>query len=77
DVGGGLIEYEYDHLFVGRWSGRPEPDPAEVADWRWVSVEELENEVALHPRRFTYWFRVALLELRSEGRLPDRVHRVA
>lgn len=77
DVGGGLIEYEYDHLFVGRWTGRPDPDPAEVADWRWVSMEELELEVARHPRRFTYWFRVALLELQSEDRLPGRVDRVA
>ena len=77
DVGGGLIEYEYDHLFVGRWNGRPGPDPAEVADWRWVPMEELETEVAQHPRRFTYWFRVALLELQSEDRLPGRVHRVA
>lgn len=77
DVGGGLIEYEYDHLFVGRWNGRPAPDPAEVADWRWVAMEELEAEVARHPRRFTYWFRVALLELQSEDRLPGRVHRVA
>ena len=76
-VGGGLIEYEYDHLFVGRWNGRPDPDPAEVADWRWVSMEELEAEIARDPRRFTYWFRVALLELQSEDRLPGRVDRVA
>lgn len=77
DVGGGLVEYEYDHLFVGCWSGRPDPDPAEVADWRWAPLDELKAEVARHPRRFTYWFRVALLELESRGSLPARIHRVA
>lgn len=77
DVGGGLVEYEYDHLFVGRWNGRPDPDPDEVADWRWVPMDELEDEVSRHPRRFTYWFRVALLELKAAGEIPGRVHRVA
>ena len=77
DVGGGLVEYEYDHLFVGRWTGRPSPDPTEVEDWRWVPIDELKEEVARHPRRFTYWFRVALLELDAEDLLPGPVGRVA
>ena len=77
DVGGGLVEYEYDHLFVGRWSGEPRPDPAEVAEWRWVPIDRLRADVARYPRRFTYWFRVALLELEERGALPAHVHRVA
>lgn len=76
DVGGGLVEYEYDHIFLGRWNGGPDPDPAEVAGWRWVGLPELREEVARTPRRFTYWFRVALLELDARGLLP-RAHRVA
>lgn len=77
DVGGGLIEHEYDHLLIGRWSGRPSPDPAEVEDWRWVAMDALRQEVALHPRRFTYWFRAALRELEDRGLVPGRDHRVA
>ena len=77
DVGSGLVEYEYDHLLVGRWNGRPTPDPAEAEEWRWAPMDELREEVARYPRRFTYWFRVALLELDDRGLIPERVHRVA
>lgn len=77
EVGGGLIEHEYDHLLVGHWSGRPSPDPTEVEDWRWAAMDALRNEVARHPRRFTYWFRVAFLELEERGLFPDRADRVA
>lgn len=77
EVGHGLVEYEYDHLLLGRWSGTPEPDPAEVGEWRWADLMELQNEVVVYPRHFTYWFRVALLDLVDRRLLPGRVHRVA
>lgn len=77
DVGNGLVEYEYDHILLGRWNGRPRPDAEEVMDWRWVALDELAEEVARTPRRFTYWFRVALLELDARGLLPSSVHGVA
>jgi isopentenyl-diphosphate delta-isomerase len=39
EVGGGLVEHEFDHVFLGRDTGTPRPDPAEVSDcWR-VSPE--------------------------------------
>lgn len=77
EVGNGLVEYEYDHLLIGRWTGRPSPDPAEVEEWRWVDMDELRDEVARSPRRFTYWFRVALRELDDQDLVPERVDRVA
>lgn len=75
DVGNGLVEYEYDHLLVGRWSGSPDPDPGEVEDWRWIATDTLLVEVAKHPRRFTYWFRVALQELDDLDLLPVEKNR--
>jgi isopentenyl-diphosphate delta-isomerase len=65
DVGDGLIEHEYDHVFIGRFDGDPAPDPAEVEDWRWIDPAALYHELLEQPGRFTYWFRVALEELRS------------
>ena len=67
DVGGGLIEHEYDHVFVGRFDGDPAPDPVEVADWRWISPAELDREARAYPGRFTYWFHIAWAELRARG----------
>jgi isopentenyl-diphosphate Delta-isomerase len=71
DVGGGLVEHEYDHVFIGRFNGEPAPDPAEVSDWRWVTAAGLEVETLRHPGRFTYWFRVAFEELRARGYLAQ------
>lgn len=76
DVGSGLVEYEYDHILLGRWNGRPDPDAGEVMDWRWVALDALAGEIARDPRGFTYWFRVALLELGTRGLLPVAVPRV-
>jgi isopentenyl-diphosphate Delta-isomerase len=67
DVGGGLIEHEYDHVFVGHFDGDPAPDPAEVEDWRWLGVEQLTREVRGRPDRFTYWFHIAWRELQERG----------
>lgn len=52
-----LIEHEYDHVFVGTYDGDPEPDPAEVGDWAWVDLAELERDLEKRPERYTPWFR--------------------
>ncbi len=46
---GGLVEHEYDHVFVGRHDGTPSPTPAEVADWRWVAADEVMTDLAANP----------------------------
>lgn len=58
DVGGGLVEHEYDHVFAARWEGDPVPNADEVDGWRWVPVEEVADEVRRRPEAFTPWFRM-------------------
>lgn len=60
DVGGGLVEHEYDHVFLARYDGDPVPDTDEVGGWRWIPLEALRGEVAASPERFTTWFRLVL-----------------
>jgi len=63
DVGGGLTEHERVHLFRGAADAAtllPDPDPAEVAETRWVTAAALEAEVAANPAAFTPWFRIYL-----------------
>ncbi|WP_374224661.1 isopentenyl-diphosphate Delta-isomerase [Streptomyces sp. ISL-99] len=54
----GLVEKEYNHLFVGVVKQRPEPDPAEVHDFRYVSSEELAE--LQRENRFSAWFPTVL-----------------
>lgn len=68
-VGGGLIEHEYDHVFVATWSGVPRPDPAEVAEWCWASPETVVGALEAGPHHFTPWFRIAFGELYSRAQV--------
>jgi isopentenyl-diphosphate Delta-isomerase len=69
DVGGGLIEHEYDRVFVGSFDGDPAPDPREADDWRWLDPAMVARELHQRPRLFTTWFHLAFDELRRRGYL--------
>ena len=58
EFAGGLVEHEYDHVFVGRTDAPPSPDPDEVDAVRYVPEGELRAELAASPERFTAWFRL-------------------
>jgi isopentenyl-diphosphate delta-isomerase len=65
DVGGGLAEHEYDHVFVGLFDGSPAPDPDEVHDWRWIDRTSLRRALEHEPAQFTPWFSVVLEQLET------------
>lgn len=67
---GGMTEREYDHVFVGRYSGEPTPDPAEVDDWAWVAPAEVRAALDARPEDYTVWFRQAAAELWARGIAP-------
>lgn len=53
-----LIENEYDHVLVGFFDGVPNPDPAEISEWRWLDPARISLDVKRHPQNYTYWFRI-------------------
>jgi len=53
----GLTEYEFDHVFVGRYDGKTAPNPEEIGDWKFVSVDELRKDLEKHPEKYTPWFK--------------------
>ncbi|MGX6604415.1 isopentenyl-diphosphate Delta-isomerase [Micromonosporaceae bacterium Da 78-11] len=57
DPATGRVEYEYDHVLLGDLPAgvRPQPDPDEVADYRWVEVPTLLDEVERNPRAYAPW----------------------
>ncbi len=59
DPASGLIEREYDHLFVGRTADQPQLDEAEVAEITAVWLAEL-TAVTMDWSAFTAWFPVVL-----------------
>jgi isopentenyl-diphosphate delta-isomerase len=56
DVGGGLREDEFNHVFVGLFSGGADPDPAEVSDWRWIEPGMVRARASYDGTALTPWF---------------------
>ena len=58
DVGGGLTEHELVNIFTAE--GRPalSPDPDEVMDTRWITLDSLQREIETTPEAFTPWLRI-------------------
>ena len=67
DVGDGLIEHEFDHVFFGEFNGKPEINPVEVAEWKFVNHEILKEEIKNNPEEFTEWFKIAFEEIYEQG----------
>lgn len=61
----GLTEYEYDHVFVGEYEGQILPDKDEVADYCFMSMEEIKNSLQSHPQKYTEWFKIAFPKLQE------------
>lgn len=60
EVGGGLVEHEYDHVFVSRVRGTPRAVPGEVEAFAFEDPAGLLADVTARPARFTPWFRLLL-----------------
>jgi isopentenyl-diphosphate delta-isomerase len=59
-----LSEYEYDTVFVGFAADAlaVQADPAEIADWRWMSVVTLQRALRFEPEAYAPWLPGALRE---------------
>lgn len=56
DAATGRVEHEWDHVFIGHIADTPpDPDPAEVADLRWLDPAEVRTLLAADPQAFTPW----------------------
>ncbi|KAB2942026.1 MAG: isopentenyl-diphosphate Delta-isomerase [Hyphomicrobium sp.] len=66
EVGGGLIEHEYVHLFTGRWCGAVTPHPDEAEAHAWLTLSTVQTDIAAHPDRYTAWFRLYLTRAETE-----------
>ena len=59
----GLTEHEFDHVFVGQFSGDPIIDKAEVANWKYIAIADLKADMAQNPQLYTPWFKVIIKKM--------------
>lgn len=58
ELGNGLTEYEFDHVFYGFSNDVPVINEDEVCSYKYVSMANLKNELTNHPEHFTAWFKL-------------------
>ncbi|MBA3985979.1 MAG: isopentenyl-diphosphate Delta-isomerase [Flavobacteriales bacterium] len=54
----GLTEHEFDHILVGNYNGIPQINEDEVAQWMWLPIEDVKNDIAENPSKYTEWFKI-------------------
>lgn len=59
----GLTEHEYDHVFTGTYNGAVHPNPQEVSDYCYQSIDVIKRNIDIQPGHFTEWFKIALPKL--------------
>ncbi len=62
DVGNQLWEHELDHVFTGNYNGNFQLNKEEVSEIRYISMSDLDRELAQNPENFTEWFKIILDE---------------
>lgn len=60
----GLIENEFDHVFVGEFEGEIAPNTHEVMAVKYVAMHELETELQNNAAAYTAWFQIAFPKIK-------------
>ncbi|GAA2871722.1 isopentenyl-diphosphate Delta-isomerase [Paenarthrobacter ilicis] len=66
----GIVENEICPVYIARISGTPQPNPAEVADWAWISPALLADALDHTPAAFSPWLGMQFPQLMEARALP-------
>ena len=53
----GIIEHEFDHVFVGSYNGPVLFNTSEVHEISFLSIEQVKEDIENYPDTYTVWFR--------------------
>jgi isopentenyl-diphosphate Delta-isomerase len=65
DFDNGLIEHEFDHVFVGEYDGPVHFNTSEVKDICYKDLKSLRDSLETTPQKFTVWFHTAFPRIES------------
>lgn len=63
DVMQGLVEHEFDHVFIGTSDDLPIINKDEVESFRYDTVENIKVDIERNPQNYTAWFKIAFDKL--------------
>ena len=71
---GELIEHELDHVWLGFSDQTPALNPKEVRDWRYMSLDQIREDMQTRPDSYTEWFKICFDEVNkhfSQRHIPN------
>jgi len=54
----GLTEHELDHVMIGYSNENPVINKEEVESWKWMSIENIKEDMIVNPNDYTVWFKI-------------------
>ena len=63
----GLTEHEFNHVLVGKSDATPIVNPEEAADWKWIDLRMLREDIKNNPANFTSWFKICLDDILAKS----------
>jgi isopentenyl-diphosphate Delta-isomerase len=54
----GLTEHELDHVMIGYSNEEPNINAEEVESWKWMTIEEIKEDMIQNPEIYTVWFKI-------------------
>ena len=54
----GLIEHEFDHVFIGKSNSDPVINPDEVCEWKWKEIKKIKKDIIVNSHHYTEWFKI-------------------
>jgi len=55
----GLTEHEFDHVFIGTYDHPISPNPDEVKEISFLSMDDILSSLSSEPAKYTAWFQIA------------------
>lgn len=54
----GLTEHELDHVMIGYYNDEPKINTEEVENWKWMSIDDVKNDIQINSEIYTVWFKI-------------------
>ncbi len=54
----GLTEHELDHIMIGYFNENPIINREEVESYKWMTLEDVKNDMVEQPEIYTEWFKI-------------------
>ncbi len=60
DIGEGMTEHEFLHVFFGTYDKDPKLNPEEAKAFKWIDMEDLASDASKRPGIYSPWMRIIL-----------------